>query len=146
MPLALYARLELGVAVTAALTPLVMAAVRRLYVRLGGAASMGAGAVAARLLLATLALGPPTLLMGGTLPAAARAAAREDDPGRRDLALLYGANTLGAVVGAALATFVLLEFFGTRLMLWVACLVNLLVAMGARPTRPTSRTSPGTAR
>jgi spermidine synthase/MFS family permease len=143
VPLELYARLELGVAVSAALTPILCAAVRWLYVRLGGAASMGALAVAARLALSALVLGPPTFLMGGTLPAAARAAARDDDRGRRDLALLYGANTLGAVIGATLATFVLLEFFGTRLMLWSACLVNVLVAMGARTA---SRSLPPPAR
>ena len=133
VPLLLYARLELAVAATAALTPLLIGLTRWLYIRVaaGVAPVPGLGA-AVRLLLAALVLGPPTMLMGGTLPAAARAATRDDDPGRRDLAVLYGVNTLGAVVGASAATFLLLELFGTRLMLWLACLVNLLVAMGAR--------------
>jgi len=34
--------------------------------------------------------------------------------------LLYGLNTLGAVVGCCLANFILLEAFGTRRMLWGA--------------------------
>jgi hypothetical protein len=46
--------------------------------------------------------------------------------------VLYGANTMGAVVGALLSTFVLFELFGTRLSLWIAALVNLLVAVLAR--------------
>jgi spermidine synthase len=132
-PLLFYARLELSVAVLAALSPLLVGAARAVYIHLaasaGGVRGLG---TALRLLLAALVLGPPTLLMGGTLPAAARAAARDDDAGRRDVAVLYGVNTLGAVLGSALATFVLLELFGTHLMLWLACLVNLLVAMGAR--------------
>jgi spermidine synthase len=132
-PLLFYARLELGVAVTSALSPLLVGAARWAYVQVAaGAGAVPGLATAIRLLLAALVLGPPTLLMGGTLPAAARAAARDDDPGRRDLAVLYGVNTLGAVLGAGAATFVLIELFGTRLMLWLACLTNLLVAMGAR--------------
>jgi spermidine synthase/MFS family permease len=132
-PLLLYARLELLIAATAALSPLLVTAVRALYLRVAEpAAELPGLSTALRLLLAALVLGPPTILMGGTLPAAGRAAARDDDPGRRDLAVLYGVNTLGAVLGSALATFLLLELFGTRLMLWLACLVNLLVAMGAR--------------
>jgi spermidine synthase len=70
--------------------------------------------------------------MGGTLPAAARAASTSDDAGRRSVALLYGINTLGAVAGAFSGTFFLLELFGTRRTLWLACLVNLLVAIVAR--------------
>jgi spermidine synthase len=82
--------------------------------------------------LTALVLGAPTVLMGGTLPAAARAACRDDDPRRRRLAVLYGMNTLGAVTGSLLATFLLLEVFGTRATLWSACLVNALVALTAR--------------
>jgi spermidine synthase len=70
--------------------------------------------------------------MGGTLPAAARAVAVDDDAGRHRVAVLYAANTLGAVAGALLTTFVLLEIFGTRRTLWIACLLNAIVAVGAR--------------
>jgi spermidine synthase len=46
--------------------------------------------------------------------------------------LLYGINTLGGVVGAFAGTFLMLELFGTRRTLWLACLANLLVALAAR--------------
>ena len=75
-----------------------------------------------------MVLAVPTLLMGGTLPAAAQAVTRAGDVGRRDLAILYGSNTLGAVAGATLSTFVLLEALGTRRMLLSACVLNLAVA------------------
>ena len=42
--------------------------------------------------------------MGGTLPAAARAVTLADDRNRRDIGLMYGLNTLGAVAGAVLST------------------------------------------
>lgn len=131
-PLLLYARLELLVALTAALSPLLVVAVRRLYIQLAIVADVARLGTLLRLVLAALVLAPPTVLMGGTLPAAARAAVRRDDLARRDLAVLYGVNTLGAVLGSSLATFVLLEFFGTRLTIWVACLTNLLVVIAAR--------------
>ena len=132
-PLAFYAKLELIIAVTAALTPFMLWAVRQAYIATGGSPVMGLGlATVARLLLALLVLVIPTFLMGGTLPAAARSVESDQDVGRRNLALLYGANTLGAVTGSALATFLLVEMFGTHKTLWTACLVNVLIALIAR--------------
>jgi len=132
-PLGLYANLEVLIAVTAALTPLLVWLVRHVYVASGGTAVLGQGwGTVIRLLLSAAVLIVPTFLMGGTLPAAARAVETEDDLGRRNLALLYGGNTLGAVTGAALSTFVLLEAFGNRNTLWLACGLNLLVAIVAR--------------
>ncbi len=132
-PLALYANLELLVATTAALSPALLWLLRRAYVALGGTSALGmGGGTVARLLLSALVLLPPTFLMGGTLPAAARAAEQEQDRERRHTALLYGANTLGAVLGAAFTTFVLLEVFGTKLTLWLGCGVNALIGLAAR--------------
>jgi spermidine synthase len=132
-PLAFYAQLELAIAVSAALTPVLVGLARTAYLALGGSVVLGSGvATVVRLMLATVVLCVPTFLMGGTLPAAARAAETAADVGRRNLALLYGSNTLGAVTGAFLSTFFFLEIFGTRNTLWLACLLNALVAMTAR--------------
>jgi spermidine synthase len=132
-PLALYAQLETGIALSAALTPGLIALARALYLRLGGSVALGLPAgTLVRLILGALVLLGPTLLMGGTLPAAARALETDDDRGRRGVGLLYGVNTLGAVTGCVLANFFLLEVFGTRLTLWLAALLNLLIAVLAR--------------
>ena len=128
-----YATLELAIALSAAATPLLLWLTHRAYVSLGGSLVLGTGAATlVRLLLASLVLCVPTFLMGGTLPAAARAVETNSDLSRRNLALLYGTNTLGAVAGAAVATFTLLELYGNRKTLWLACLLNLLVALSAR--------------
>ena len=74
-------------------------------------------------------LGLGGLLLGGTLPAAARAVVTSADAGRRKLALVYAANTLGAVTGVLLSTFALLEHYGNRWTLWLACALNALVAL-----------------
>ena len=128
-PLTLYAGLEFSVALSAAATPWLLALVRSAYIALGGQTALGmAGATALRLGLSAAVLGLPTFLMGGTLPAAARAVTTPEDSHRRGLGMLYGLNTLGAVAGAAASTFWLLETFGMRRTLWLACLVNLGIA------------------
>ncbi|NNB94691.1 fused MFS/spermidine synthase [Corallococcus exiguus] len=132
-PLGFYANLELLIAASAALSPFLVEAVRAIYVALGGTPVMGLGlGTVVRLVLSLLVLAVPTVLMGGTLPAAARAVLSDADPHRRDLALLYGINTLGAVTGAVASTFLLLEVLGNRSTLWCACLLNALVAITAR--------------
>lgn len=129
-PLAFYGQLEMLIAASAAITPLLLMGVRAGYFAIGGSAVLG-GTVATliRLLFSTLVLAIPTVLMGGTLPAMARAVETNDDAGRRRLALLYGINTLGAVAGALIATFVMLERFGNRATLLLAAVLN--IAIGA---------------
>src|SRR5213076_238948 len=65
-PLAFYGNLELLIAASAGLSPLLLSLVAKIYFATGGSALL-------RPILAVLVLGAPTLLMGGTLPAAARA-------------------------------------------------------------------------
>src|SRR3954454_8379830 len=124
-PLRFYGDLELLIAISAALSQALLWIAAKIYVAIGGG-------VALRPVLAALVLAIPTVLMGGTLPAAARAVETADDAGRRRLALLYGINTLGAVTGALASTFFMLETFGNRQTLFIAVLINLLVAMTAR--------------
>ncbi|MDP9037597.1 MAG: fused MFS/spermidine synthase, partial [Myxococcota bacterium] len=132
-PLSFYGNLEAGIAIAAAVSPLLVDLCGELYFALGGSRTLGwSGATLARLVLAAVVMGPAVVLMGGTLPAAARAVEAEGDVARGRLAMLYSVNTAGAVAGALLATFFLFEAFGTRLTLWLACLVNLLVAVSAR--------------
>lgn len=131
-PLAFYAWLELFIALSAALSPLLIFYVRKFYIDLGGTAALGMlNGTLLRLGMAAIILGPSTLLMGGTLPAAARAVVTPADVSRRRLGVLYGVNTLGAVTGALLGTFYAFEHFGNRFTLWGATALNVIVALGA---------------
>jgi spermidine synthase len=131
-PLQMYGFLELGVALCAALTPGFLTIAQKAYYATGGSVVLGYGlATLVRLLLATLILFLPTFLMGGTLPSAVRAAETQSDYERRDTAWLYGANTLGAVAGCLLTTFVLLEYLGAYFTLMLAVCCNILVALVA---------------
>lgn len=140
-PLGLYAALELIIAASAAASPLLIQAVRWVYVAMGGTLALGLwGGTLVRLVLSALVLAVPTLAMGGTLPAAVRAVETPEDFGRRAVGTLYGLNTLGAVTGAALSTFFLLEVYGSRNTLWLASGVNALIGLVARAA---ARSLPG---
>src|SRR5687768_11726154 len=81
-PLAFYGLLEMLIAVSAAITPLLLMGIRAGYFAIGGSASLGTVmATVIRLLFSTLVLAVPTILMGGTLPAMARAVESNDDQG-----------------------------------------------------------------
>lgn len=129
-PLAFYAKLELLIAASAAVSPFLIWTVRHLYIAVGGTGTLGIffGSVV-RLLFAALILAAPTFLMGGTLPAAVRAVTGQEDLERRSVGFVYGANTLGAVAGACMGTFYLFENFGNRLTLWLAAIVNVGIAL-----------------
>ena len=131
-PLRMYAFLELGVVLASAASPWLLDAGRAMYVALGGQTSLGAGgATAVRLLTSVVILGPATILMGGTFPAAAKAVTTADDRQRWHAAVLYGSNTLGAVAGVSLATFVLLPVMGNRTSLMLAATGLALVGASA---------------
>lgn len=131
-PLAFYGLLEVGVAVSAAASPLLLWLVRTGYLAMGGSFALGPFfATIVRLLLTAIVLAVPTVLMGGTLPAVARALERNSDSGRAGVSLLYAANALGAVAGVAISTFYLLEKFGNLKTLIAAALLNAFVGMAA---------------
>ena len=139
-PLVFYGNLELLIALSAAASQLLLWLVAKVYFATGGSVTLGVFvATIVRLILAGVVLVVPTVLMGGTLSAAARAVETNDDGARRQVALLYGANTLGAVTGTLVSTFFALEVFGNRKTLFVAVLVNAAIAViarsvGARPS------------
>ena len=131
-PLAMYGFLELGVAIFTALTPILFWLVRHLYLAMGGSFVLGQFlATIIRLLLSVLVLGIPTVLMGGTLPAASRAVEHSGDPERLGVSILYAMNTLGAVFGTIFSTFYLLENFGNLKTLIAAALLNTLIGLAA---------------
>jgi hypothetical protein len=131
--LALYAKLELVVSASAAATPAFVWLVRLVYVALGGSSALGrVGGSVVQLVLSALVLIVPTIAMGGTLPSAVRAVETSADAGRQAVAWLYGVNTLGAVLGSFATTFALEEVFGNRTTLWMACLLNVLIALYAQ--------------
>ncbi|MBP7147137.1 MAG: fused MFS/spermidine synthase [Acidobacteria bacterium] len=107
----------------------------------------------ARVALAVVALAPPTVLMGATLPILARWIADARLLPGRSIGALYTANTLGGAAGTLLATFVLIDAWGLSRTVLVAALADLLVAglvfLAARRATPApapGRTAPSAGR
>lgn len=114
-PLRAFGLLEIGVGLGALVVDPILRAYPFVYAGLyGGLAPFPVGFALVKLLLAVVAIGWPTFLMGGTLPALGEVVA----PGGRRLGIpvggLYAINLLGAIVGALLVPFVLLPWLGVR--------------------------------
>ena len=125
----LYAVLETGVAVLALATPVFFSWIGHAYVAAYRHFGDGPGKLMLiRVLLSAVALLPPTVLMGATFPALARAVEGISRPGRRST-LLYGVNTAGAVVGVLACGFVLIPSIGLHATLVGSACVSLLGAL-----------------
>jgi spermidine synthase len=132
-PAKLYGWLEIAIGVFGIISPLVLALAHAIYIGTAGALALGGVAsVALRFGLAALVLLIPTTLMGGTLPILTRALMGEDRGLLKpSLGRLYGLNTLGAMMGTALAGFFLIEFVGVRASLWTTAALNLAIGAAA---------------
>src|SRR6266478_4156285 len=73
----------------------------------------------------------PTTLMGGTLPLLSQALAGHESRVGRLVGGLYAVNTGGAVLGAAMAGYVLLPWLGNRATIETAAALNLAVGAAA---------------
>src|SRR5499426_2279190 len=123
-PLRVYALLEIGIGLYALLSVPLLASLDGVHALVG----VGLSPVvltAVRVAGSALVLLPPTLAMGATLPVVARALVTEDATLGRWSAILYAANTLGAVLGAYLCGFWLIPGLGLRRTVLLASLANL---------------------
>ena len=126
-PLRVFGLLELGIGILGLAALPGVPLVGRIY--LTGAVQGTVGLVL-RGLVAAVCLLPPTVLMGGSLPAIARWAGTS----RRGVSWMgyfYSANIAGAVLGCLLAGFYLLRIFDMRVATWTAAAINAFVAAGA---------------
>ncbi|MFI5056729.1 MAG: fused MFS/spermidine synthase [Candidatus Acidiferrales bacterium] len=129
-PIGLYGWIELGVALSGALSLAGLAAVRVIYFAAYPAASGSRPLLLAlRVLGAATVLFLPTFLMGGTLPILIRGVTRSSAELGARIGRFYAVNTLGAVAGTLAAGFVLLPWLGLRLT--IACAVVLNTLAGA---------------
>jgi spermidine synthase len=130
--LAVYGALELGIAGFALIVPALLRALDAAYVAVAlQAGGVTPGLNVLRVVMALAILFVPTFLMGGTLPLLARGLVdRFGDFGVR-LSWLYGINTLGAVVGAVAAGFVLIPALGVWHSQVLAAAVNVVIGLAA---------------
>ena len=125
-PLLLFGIVELTVAAMAAASPALLGVAAPLVTAIDSRLpDLLAPMVPAA--LSVLVLGPVVVLLGSTFPLMVAHIARGEGGGGRHGGLVYGFNTLGAVLGTALAGFVLLPTLGIRRSLLVAAALDALV-------------------
>ncbi len=131
-PLRIYGYLEIAIGVYAFFFPALDHAADRVFVILGSRIAQHAGLLLGlKGLLSALLLLGPTILMGGTLPLlSAWLQSVSPDAGRRS-ALFYSVNSLGAVTGAGLAGFWLVQNLGLVSSLQMTALVNVVIGVTA---------------
>ena len=127
--LLLYAVLELGIAGYALAFPWLTEGLVEVYRFLVDAEDVEfwTSRVLHLLLMGGLIL-PPTAAMGATLPLLVRRGSAHLSQVGRWTGVLYGVNTLGAVVGTMSAGFLLLPTFGVRDAEYIAAGANVIVA------------------
>ena len=82
-----------------------------------------------RIVFSVFALMLPTTLMGLTLPALARFSSSHGGTVGKNLSLLYGINTFGAVAGALVAGFFLLRYLTMTMTYSLAIFISLCVGL-----------------
>jgi spermidine synthase len=126
-PLKVYAVLEAGIAILGIVALFGVPLVGRIYL---AGASGGLWGLVLRGLVAAACLLPPTVLMGGSLPAVARSL--ETSPvGVARMGYLYGANIAGAVAGCLVAGFYLLRVHDMAVATYSAAALNVAASAAA---------------
>jgi predicted membrane-bound spermidine synthase len=122
--LTLYGGVEAAIGVFALAFPTLFALAR--HVSLWAPRAEGPG-FAFDVMLCALLVGPPAVLMGGTIPILTQALARSVADATRFHAFVYGFNTVGAFAGALAAGFTLVPWLGLAGVLRAMAVVNLAV-------------------
>lgn len=131
-PLRVFGVLQLGIAVFALCFPFILDVLSAVYVQVYRDWALDPYVFSLfRFALAFAVLLVPTSLMGATLPAVSRYFVRRARDVGADMGALYGANNLGAVVGALATGFVLVEFLGVHESAWLAAAVSAGVGLAA---------------
>ncbi len=127
-PLKLYAMLEFALGLIAVVMPLLISLLGATDI-FRGSFEVRPEAAVGRFIAAGLLVAIPSMAMGATLPVLVRALSTDVLDVRRRLGLVYGANTLGAALGAALAGFVAIPNLGMTLTSAGSACLSFLAAI-----------------
>ncbi len=129
-PLRLYGMLEVAIGLYALIVPFLFAGIGWLVAAAARSFGESPGvSLSVRVVAAILALTPPTLLMGGTLPILTRFAAGGRSGAGRTAGALYAANTAGAVVGCFATGCVLILRLGVVETNWLAAFLDVTIGI-----------------
>jgi len=126
--LLLYGWLELFIAVFGLISPKLFQLGGSLYVQTADISWPSGALFGLKALFACLVLLPPTICMGGTLPALTRFCTHRLSELDSTLGSLYFLNSAGAVMGAIGAGFFLIPSLGLDLSVTVAAIANFIIS------------------
>lgn len=123
-----YGILELFIGIYAVLSPLVLDSLNQFQASVFGGDYIQASAYSVmRFAVIFIALLPPTVAMGATLPLLVKSLTEKEANIGSKIGLLYGVNTTGAFAGVLVAGFYLLPKLGQSNSIYLAATVSLLV-------------------
>ena len=130
-PMRTYAWLECGIAVTALLYFAILGVYQMVYPAIFQSVGSNGWLLLIKFALSLLLVFPPAFCMGGTIPVMGQFMIRDREAFGRISAKMYGINTLGAALGAALAGFYLPLWLGFNATCVLAIVLSLAVALAA---------------
>jgi spermidine synthase len=126
--LRIFALLQMWLAVFAIVTPFILMGSVNVYKFVSIISHQSTTAISlSKVLVSFLSLLAPTVLMGGTLPALTSYLVRQGGMFGKNFSLLYGVNTLGAVLGVLLSGFITIGTFGEWNTVFIGAAINLVV-------------------
>jgi len=130
--LRIFALLQLWVAAAAVVTPIVLTGSTAVYGYVSQITHHNTAAIStAKAVVSFFSLLVPTMLMGGTLPVLTSFLVRRGGLFGKNFSLLYGLNTLGAVIGVVLSGFITIGAIGEWNTIFIAVFINLAVGLAA---------------
>ena len=127
--LALYGWLELGIGTTCILFPMFFNVLERLYFAVASTNPESGGNQLLKLVLSAIAILPPTVLMGGTLPVLSKFVIERMQEVGSKVGRLYFLNSVGAMAGTLLAGFYLVATFGLGASMMLTGAVNITIGL-----------------
>jgi spermidine synthase len=127
-PVKIYARLEAGIGIYALLTPFIWKLIDLLTIGFFRFISPSFfTALVFKFTIAFSALLFPTFLMGATLPVLSKYFVQKDEEVAKQVGLLYGLNTFGAVLGVLFSGFIALQTFGVWQTVYLTGVLNFVI-------------------
>ena len=128
----LYAYLEVGIGIYALLFPLLLKTSSPIYMWVIENLRTSPYVVdLIRFSVCVLLLLPATILMGGTLPVLSKFFVRSEATIGWNVGALYAVNTLGAVLGCFLTSFLMIDRFGVSRSIQIGAAINILAGLCA---------------
>jgi spermidine synthase len=126
--LRVYGLLELVIGITAGITPFVFAVLPGIYGAFYRSIPNDQVLLVVKFILTFLSIVIPTTAMGATLPTVIHfLSTRSRQSTGRNVSLLYGINTLGALVGTLITGYYFIETIGLRNSAFLAAGINIVI-------------------